>query len=219
VIHKIERFKIIRLERFKIKEQFWINIYEVLSQRQKNEITRPDLKPSAVLFPIFKKGEDIHILFTQRTMWVDNHKGQISFPGGRFQENDANLMETAFREGEEEIGLKKEDTVLVGELDDAETIVSNFKISPYVVALPYPYKFKINKNEVENIFRVPLKDFLDCRNFYSDNQNGIVPPYFKVQDKVIWGATARIVINFLSIIYPQDWNCLNKPSPPRSMKK
>lgn len=214
----MDDYKIRRLERLDIKEQFWKNINEVLSRRPKNVITRPDLKPSAVLFPIFKKGDDIHILFTQRTMWVDNHKGQISFPGGRFQESDVDLKETAFREGEEEIGLKKEDTVLVGELDDAETVVSNFKISPYVVALPYPYKFRISVQEVGRIIELPLNKFLDCDNFYSDSQNGIVPPYFKIQDKVIWGATARIVINFLSIIYPQDWNCLNKSSPPRNMK-
>lgn len=139
---------------------------------------------------------------------MDNHKGQISFPGGRFEIFDADLRETAFREGEEEIGLKRDDAVLVGELDDAETVVSNFKISPYVVALPYPYKFKIDQREVENIIELPLKAFLDCSNFYSYSKDGIVPPYFKVRDIVIWGATARIVINFLAIVYPGDWNCL-----------
>lgn len=202
------------MEELKIKEKFWENIENLLSRRKKSVITRSELRHSAVLVPLFKKDNGIYLLFTLRTKWVENHKGQISFPGGRFQETDATLRVTAFREGQEEIGLMAEDTVLLGELDDVETVVSNFKISPYVVVIPYPYAFKINEQEVENIITLPLKAFLDCKNFYSDNKNGIVPPYFKIRNKVIWGATARILINFLAIIYPRDWDCINKAEIP-----
>lgn len=195
----------------KVKEQFWDSILHRLSLHEKERIIRPDFKPSAVIFPIFSRNQEIFILFTQRTNLVDNHKGQISFPGGRFQDGDTSLKDTALREGEEEIGVKSKDLIVIGELDDVETMVSNFVISPFVVAMPYPYKFRINEREVEKIIELPLNALLDCRNFHKDNNNGLVPPYFKVMDKVIWGATARILINFLDITYSERWNCSHSP--------
>lgn len=196
----------------KIKEQFWGTILHRLSLHEKERIIRPDFKPSAVIFPIYLRNQEIYILFTQRTNLVDHHKGQISFPGGRFQDGDNSLKYTALREGEEEIGVKSKDLIFIGELDDVETLVSNFVISPFVVAMPYPYKFRINDREVEKIIELPLNAFLDCNNFYKDNNNGFVPPYFKVMDKVIWGATARILINFLDITYYEQWQCAHYPS-------
>lgn len=164
-----------------------------------------------MLVPLFSKGEDVFILFTKRASSVENHKGQISFPGGRFQESDFSLKETALREAEEEIGLKREDVILLGELDDAETLVSYFKICPYVAVFTYPYKLKMNENEVESIFELPLKDFLDCKNFYTSDTEGIIPPYFKIQDKIIWGATAMIMTNYLSIVHPGNCILTSKP--------
>ncbi len=111
-----------------------------------------------------------------------------------------------------------EDAVLLGELDDVETVVSNFKISPFVAALPYPYEFSINRDEVDSIITLPLRSFLDCTNFRTDGREGVVPPYFIVQDSIIWGATARILINFLAIVYPGEWNCPSIVQTPASLR-
>lgn len=136
---------------------------------------------------------------------MENHKGQISFPGGSVGEKDADLKDTAFREAEEEIGLQAKDTIFLGRLDDVETAVSNFKISPFVAAVSYPYTFKINEREVDSIIEVPLKSFLANDSFYTIDEDCKIPgPHFRFKDKVIWGATARIMINFLTIVYPHD---------------
>ena len=115
---------------------------------------------AAVLIPLFQANGEYRILFTKRTSRVETHKGQISFPGGGVDEGDASEEETALREAEEEIGLRRQDVTVLGRTDDALTMVSNYIVHPFVGHIPYPYDFKINPREVDRILEVPFDVFL-----------------------------------------------------------
>ncbi len=176
---------------------------QALAQRQKSHIVDASRVPSAVLVPIYYKQEEYYILFTKRTEIVKDHKGQISFPGGAYEEQDGALANTALRECTEEIGLAAEVIELLGELDDIATTTSSYIISPFVAAIPWPYPFKVDPIEVEEIIEVPISALLDkdCLRQGTDTLDGqVITTYFyDYQEKVIWGATARILNQFLDI--------------------
>ena len=176
---------------------------QALSRRQKRHVVDARWVSSAVLIPIYYKEGEYHILFTKRTEKVKDHKGHISFPGGAYEEQDGTLANTALRESTEEIGLAGEAVELLGELDDMATIGSGYIISPFVGVIPWPYPFKADPFEVEEIFEVPISALLDkdCLRQGTDTVDGrVVPTYFyDYQGKVIWGATARILNQFLDI--------------------
>ncbi|MBM2824355.1 MAG: mismatch repair protein MutT [Dehalococcoidales bacterium] len=176
---------------------------QALSQRQKIHIINPERLPSAVMLPIYCKQGQYHILLTKRTERVKDHKGQISFPGGAYEERDRTLTSTALRECSEEIGLATEAVELLGELDDTITSTSPFIISPFVAAIPWPYPFKRDPIEVEEIFEAPLSALLtqDCLRQESEVASGQPATNYSYEygGKVIWGATARILNQFLAI--------------------
>lgn len=176
---------------------------QVLSQRQKSRVVDASRVPSAVLVPIYHKQGEHYILFTKRTETVKDHKGQISFPGGAYKKQDGTLANTALRECAEEIGLAAEAIELLGELDDTATTTSSYIISPFVGAIPWPYPLKVDPREVEEIVEVPISALLDkdCLHQGTDTLDGqVITTYFyDYQGKVIWGATARILNQFLDI--------------------
>ncbi|UCB42029.1 MAG: CoA pyrophosphatase [Dehalococcoidales bacterium] len=183
---------------------------QALTRRQKLHISDPHRVSSAVLIPIYRKHGQPHILFIQRTDRVRDHKGQISFPGGAYEEGDENLLQTALRESTEEVGIMAEDVEVLGELDDYRTIGSNYVISPFVAGIPWPYQFKVDEWETEGIIEVPISTLLDESNVRRDKDilegEEIDQYYYHYQDKVIWGATARILKQLLDILadVPQD---------------
>jgi 8-oxo-dGTP pyrophosphatase MutT (NUDIX family) len=180
-------------------------IKQALMARGKKHISDPERVVSAVLVPIYEKNGEFYILFTRRTETVEYHKGQISFPGGRKDERDSHLMDTALRESFEEIALRPEAVEILGELDDESTVFTNFIVSPFVGFIPYPYDFKINHKEVEELMEVPLVALRDKANFREEtitDRGRIFTTYFyHYGNQVIWGATARILKNFLDLIY------------------
>lgn len=157
-----------------------------------------------MLIPLYKKQGEYYILFIQRTDRVRDHKGQISFPGGAYEEGDDNLLQTALREADEEVGLAAGDVEVLGELDDYRTIGSNYVISPFVGRMPWPYQLKVDEWETEEVIEVPLSALLDKNNVRQDKDilegEEIVQYYYHYQDKVIWGATARILNHLLDIL-------------------
>jgi 8-oxo-dGTP pyrophosphatase MutT (NUDIX family) len=177
---------------------------QALSKRQKVYISDPRRTPSAVLIPLYKKQGEYYILFIQRTDRVKDHKGQISFPGGAYEEGDDSLLQTALREATEEVGLASEDVEVLGELDDFRTIGSGYIISPFVARMPWPYELKVDEWETEEVIEVPLSALLDKNNIRQgrDILDGeeIIQYYYQYQDKVIWGATARILNHLLGIL-------------------
>jgi len=175
---------------------------QFLSRRQKRHIVDTYRISAAVLLPVYWKQEEYYLLFTKRTQKVKEHKGQISFPGGAYQEGDGTLVNTALRECGEEIGLMAEVEVL-GELDDTISRTSNFIISPFVALIPWPYHFRMDKGEVEELIEMPISVLLDkgCQHQESEIIDGkaVTSYFYHCQGRVIWGATARILKQFLDI--------------------
>ena len=176
---------------------------QALSQRQKQRIVNPNLVPSAVLLPIYYKQEQYYLLFTKRTQEVKDHKSQISFPGGAYQPEDGTLINTALRECAEEIGLMAGDVEVLGELDDFVTQTSGYIISPLVAIIPWPYQFKVNRKEIEEIIEVPLSALLKIGRLRLETRimdgEEVTSFFYHYQGRVIWGATARILNQFLDI--------------------
>ena len=183
-------------------------IRDILASRQRRVIEHPPFSHAAVLLPLFKKGEDCHLLFTKRTDRVKYHKGQISFPGGGVDEEDSDLEETALREAYEEIGLKRKDVEILGALDDIIT-VTEFIVTPFVGHFSYPYPLKTSPIEIDEMMEVPLSFLLEkgCfqeREIMQEDGRRIVDSY-QYGHHIIWGATARILKQFLDLISSQ-WN-------------
>lgn len=160
---------------------------------------------SAVLIPLFSYHGECCVLFTKRSGTVEHHKSQISFPGGAVDAEDGSFEETALREAWEEIGLQPSDICVVGRLDDIVTVASNFVIHPYVGVIPYPYDFVLSVEEVEHLVTMPLRVFLPGENaargcefeYMGEIFHG---PTFSFGGEVIWGATARIMDTFISLL-------------------
>ena len=175
-----------------------------LTEHRILRINDSKMKVSAVLVPVFFKIGQYHLLFIQRTERVKNHKGQISFPGGAYEKADGLLLNTALREAKEEIGLTPKDVDVLGELDDTSTTTSSYIISPFIGVIPYPYAFKLDKWETEELIEVPITALLtkDCFSEGIIVQDGeeINTYFFKYGDRSIWGATAKILKQFLEII-------------------
>jgi 8-oxo-dGTP pyrophosphatase MutT (NUDIX family) len=181
---------------------------QCLALRPKQQISDTTRVPAAVVLPLFYKNGECWILFIKRTETVKYHKGQISFPGGRRETKDLTLRDTALRELYEEIGVPPDNVELLGELDDSVTVTSNYIISTFVGLIPYPYEFKPDPREVAYIIEIPISALLNesClieENSVTEAKNIVY--YFDYQDKVIWGATARILKQFL-----ETWTQLSK---------
>ena len=176
---------------------------EALSRRQKQHIIDARLVPSAVLVPIYYKQGQYYILFTKRTERVKEHKGQISFPGGAYQEGDWTLIDTALRECAEEIGLMAEEVEVLGKLGDTLTETSNYIISPFVGLIPWPYQFKVDGWETEEIIEVPISALMDKDCLRQETKiiggQAVASYFYHYQGRVIWGATAGILHQFLDI--------------------
>ena len=178
-------------------------LLEIFKRRGRKIEDRPDLTPAAVLVPLFQKKEGTHILLTQRTEKVDQHKGQISFPGGAYNYEDLDCLTTALRETEEEIGLAMDAVEILGELDHTVTI-TQFKICPYVGLIPYPYPFQLSPFEVDRLIVLPWEIRLDPSKFtegpFTWGGRTFLTYYVEYQGDFIWGDTARILKNFVEVL-------------------
>jgi 8-oxo-dGTP pyrophosphatase MutT (NUDIX family) len=179
-------------------------IRSALAAHEPKRIEQDGLPRAAVLIPLYEKDGTHHILLQVRTELVLHHKGQISFPGGAEDPGDVDLLMTALRETEEEIGLVEEDVEVLGRLDDLITI-SNFIVTPYVgrVTRPAPYPFAPSGFEVAELLEVPVPHLLDPANQNSEpvpwRDRVAPPPSYSYGEHVIWGATGRLLRTFLEV--------------------
>jgi 8-oxo-dGTP pyrophosphatase MutT (NUDIX family) len=182
-------------------------IREVLGSRPHRRIKDLDESYSraSVLIPLWVEQGQIFVLFTQRTQRVEHHKGQISFPGGRVERQDRSTEETALRETQEEIGIGPRDVEILGRIDDTLTLASRFVVHPFVGVIPHPYEFRLNREEVERVIKVPASvfypaDWKDHRGMIE--YEGMTYPslVYSFDGDVIWGATARMMQNFMEIM-------------------
>ncbi len=172
-------------------------------QKRKRRVVGSGVTSAAVLVPIFYRDGEYYILFTERTDTVRDHKGQISFPGGAHELEDLTLLDTALRECKEEIGLDAGAVEVLGELDDMLTLHTNYLVSPFVGIIHWPYWFKVDPKEVKQIIEAPISALLDKNNLHHEtemvNDKLISGYYYEYKGKIIWGATARILTQFLDI--------------------
>jgi len=176
--------------------------------------TQTQWQDAAVLIPLFFKNGEAHLLFTKRTEFLRHHKGQVSFPGGKFDKSDKNLEKTAVRETFEEIGLKKDDINVLGKTDKFLTN-THFLVQPYAGFFPYPYNFKVNSGEIDRLIEVPIQHLTD-ENFFevkfiSYNDQLWPIHYYYYNDDVIWGVTGFLLSNFLNIAFGLNKELFIKP--------
>jgi 8-oxo-dGTP pyrophosphatase MutT (NUDIX family) len=167
---------------------------------RRKELQKPDLKRAAVLMLFYSKNGELYVLLTKRTEDVEHHKGQISFPGGSHDDVDGDLVVTALREGEEEIGLPREVVKVLGMFDEYET-PSGFAITPVVASADALPPLKPHDVEVAEILEVPLSLFMDNRNERVEQRAPFGIPvdvyFYRFGEHEIWGATAAILRSFL----------------------
>jgi 8-oxo-dGTP pyrophosphatase MutT (NUDIX family) len=161
------------------------------------------LRPAAVLVPLVEHADGIAVLLTQRTAHLSAHAGQIAFPGGRIEEDDASAIAAALRETHEEVGLPPDRVEIVGRLDTYIT-GTGFEITPVVGLVAPPYPLAIDPFEVAEAFEVPLAYILDPRNHQRVERESagrlrcfFVLPY---EGRNIWGATAGILVNLAEVL-------------------
>ena len=175
-----------------------------LSRRPRVTLDRSDLVSAAVLVPVTDR-DGPHVLFTKKTASVPHHKGQFSFPGGIVEERDGSRVETALREAWEEIRLPAEAVEVLGLLDDTETRATNFVITPVVGLVRDRVHFAPDGREIERVLEVPLATLRDPAIFRTEvwERNGephAVQFYQVSAEDVVWGATARILTQFLELL-------------------
>jgi 8-oxo-dGTP pyrophosphatase MutT (NUDIX family) len=161
------------------------------------------IRPAAVLIPVVDHPQPT-VLLTQRAAHLNDHAGQISFPGGKIDATDAFPLDAALREAEEEIGLEREFVEPIGYLDLYGTAFG-FRILPTVARVRPGFELRINRSEVDDAFEVPLAFLMDPANhqIHSKDFRGIERSYYAMPfaERYIWGATAGILRVLYERIY------------------
>ena len=162
------------------------------------------LHPAAVLVPLVWEAGQWHLLFTRRAIELEDHSGQVSFPGGAWEEHDGDLERTALREAWEEVGIEPASVAVLGKMARFD-MVSYFQVTPVVGVVAWPCDLKINSKEVARAFIVPLDWLADPGNFQIrprqfEGQTFQIPYYNDFDGEMIWGATAQMTQEFLHLI-------------------
>ncbi len=194
-------------------EEFESLIKSKLENRKELRLEYPGFRPSAVLMPFFFEDGEIKALFTIRHKDLKHHKGEISFPGGKKDHADKDLIDTALRETKEEVGIDRSQITILGRLDDLFTI-TRYIITPYIGIINGKFKIQTSDKEVFKVIKVPLYIFGRKGYFQEEawKQNETTYPifYYYWRRNIIWGATAYIMNQFIEVIY--DYQPSNLPN-------
>ena len=182
-------------------------IEEIKYKLNSSNSEKPSGRPQAsVLIAILNYGEYIEspeLIYTQRSSHLSTHSGEVSFPGGKTEDGDASLFDTALRESNEEMSLNGEDVTMLGKLD---YLISRHKIevNPFIATVDKAQDLEANE-EIQEIFTVPLSFLLDPKNIKRESieRQGSVweVPTWSLKNQKIWGLTAMITINFLNVCF------------------
>lgn len=155
------------------------------------------LRPAGVLIPVIERAAGLAVLLTQRSAELKHHAGQVSFPGGRMEDRDRDVVQTALRETHEEVGIPPEAVAVVGYLPPMPTI-TGYAVTPVVGLVDEGVPLRIDRTEVEYAFEVPLAFLLDRRNQQAlerEYRGRRIPTVeFHFEGERIWGATAHILV-------------------------
>lgn len=186
-----------------------------------------DLPQAAVLLPIVDRPEPT-LLFTRRAAHLNTHRGQVAFPGGKRERHDPDLLSTALREAEEEIALARGQVELLGRLSDVISL-HGIRVTPFVGRIPPDLPLVPDPGELDTIFEVPLRLFLEDRRHHTDvitveGRPHYVPSYH-VQGQVIWGLSAMMLVELLAEGFERPISLFRPPAdgrlcyyPPRRLE-
>lgn len=182
-----------------------LQIADQLAHYPVRPMARGQLRPAAVLVPLFLRHHEPWLLFTRRAEQLKNHSGEISFPGGSAEEHDADFWQTALRETEEEMGILAKDVDRLGQLDDFYS-VHGFRVKVCVGSYPDPYVYRVDNNEVAEVIELPLERLRDPRIYHQEDwqhKGRMVPvDFYQLDGHDIWGMTAAILKQLLQRLEP-----------------
>jgi len=175
----------------------------LLAPEEAVELKAPGATKAAVLIPLYREGGGLTAVFTKRRADLRRHSGEISFPGG-CRDDDEALWQTALREADEEIGLSPGGVTLVGALPPTGTFVTNYAVYPFVGVIEAGTRFRANPDEVEEVIELSLADLESGFERKRLIRRGVPirTPTYTVRGHLVWGATARIVGNLLERLAP-----------------
>jgi 8-oxo-dGTP pyrophosphatase MutT (NUDIX family) len=160
-------------------------------------------KVAAVLVPLMTRAEGLHVLYTRRSDRLSSHRGQVAFPGGRFDPRDPHLLAAALRETHEEVGIAPDSVEVLGSFEGRETRASEIFVTPFVGIVRGPVAMRPDPKEVAEIFEVPLAALSDrrYRGEYKWSNNGSTSyhPAILYGGQTIWGLTYYLTLRFLEL--------------------
>tara|TARA_B100000686_G_scaffold340526_1_gene416375 strand:- start:266 stop:811 length:546 start_codon:yes stop_codon:yes gene_type:complete len=156
------------------------------------EPVEPNPYLAAVMVVIYEKRGKNHIILIRRSYDLKNHAGEIAFPGGKYEEKDGDLLETARRETQEELNFWIKEPLVIGRLHSVTTL-TGFNVAPFVAFIDYEPVYNPNNLEVDEVLDIPLIPLLETQSTGSDPKNSIEMVKFYYKDSRIWGATAKIL--------------------------
>ncbi|MGB7950827.1 MAG: CoA pyrophosphatase [Candidatus Binatia bacterium] len=183
-------------------------IATVLKYRSPKNLAGDHYRRAAVLVPIQERDDGDHLVLTKRAEQLKHHRGQVAFPGGRVDDSDRGELAAALRESQEEIGIDPGHVRVLGRLDQV-TAAYDFLVTPFVGVIPPSYEFRLNPAETDAVFSVPIAVLLDpkCAAIADHLSSHGEPVYhFYCNGWDIWGATARIIVQFLELVYGYQIN-------------
>ena len=166
-------------------------------------VSGDNLTPAAVMVLLYPKDGEYCVLLNKRSQEVEHHKGEISFPGGATDPEDCSPLDTALRETEEEMGIRRDDITVLGELDEVATR-SQFRVRVFAGTIEYPYDFRPSADEIAEVVEFPVAALLDSSSVrvethWQEGSSSTVYSY--AHDKhLVFGATARILQQFLQLL-------------------
>ncbi|WP_097460508.1 NUDIX hydrolase [Mangrovitalea sediminis] len=184
-----------------------------LARYRPRELTL-DYPEAGILVPVTDNPVEPEIIFTQRAAHLKTHRGQVAFPGGKRDREDATLLDTALRESWEEIGLMREDVRVLGMLSQ---VVSRYGIivTPFVGLVPEGMSFTPNLDELDSVFSVPISFFLEDRRLRTDTLSfldyTLYVPCYEWQGYHIWGMSAIVLVDLLNAAFDAGIDMLEPP--------
>lgn len=158
---------------------------------------------AAVLIPCFEKDNELYIVMTERSLDLPSHAGEVAFPGGKREDNDSSLSDTAIRESLEEINLNPSDVKIIGELNSIESRFG-LSVTPFVAEIKADSVLKADPNEVNAIFYIPISFFRDSPDISNKVTNykgeSFTTPVFNFESYKIWGLTLAFTLSFLELL-------------------
>lgn len=171
------------------------------------ELLGDEAREAAVLVPFLRIDDAWHLLYIRRSQLDhDRHSGQVAFAGGKREPGDRDLLHTALREADEEVGIAADDVEVLGHINHHHTI-SEFQVRPYVGVLPWPYELRLDPSEVARAFTMPLRWLAEPANYRTEerhhprSQRPWPVVYYEYFDgELLWGATARMTLSLIEVL-------------------